>query len=183
MSIKTEVTIDDLYRVPGKAELVGGEIIMMSPTGAIPGYAAGEIFVQLREYARRVGRGYAITDNIACTVDLPNRESFCPDVAYHLGPMTPKFLDGPPLLAVEVRSEGGYGAKAEREIAEKRTDYFAAGTQVVWDVDVLKEQVVRVYRATAPTEAAVYRRGELAEAEPAAPGWTMAVDDLFLPSK
>ncbi len=25
----------------------------------------------------------------------------------------------------------------------------------------------------------VYRRGEIAEAEPAVPGWTIAVDDLF----
>ena len=27
--------------------------------------------------------------------------------------------------------------------------------------------------------ATLYRRGEIAEAEPAVPGWTMAVDDLF----
>jgi len=25
----------------------------------------------------------------------------------------------------------------------------------------------------------VYRRGQIAEAEPAVPGWTMPVDDLF----
>jgi len=39
--------------------------------------------------------------------------------------------------------------------------------------------VVRVYRASNPEKAVVYRRGEIAEAEPAVPGWTMAVDDLF----
>ncbi len=32
-------TIDDLYRVPGKAEIVNGEIVHMSPTGFEPGYA------------------------------------------------------------------------------------------------------------------------------------------------
>jgi hypothetical protein len=26
----------------------------------------------------------------------------------------------------------------------------------------------------------IYRRGETAEAEPAVPGWTMPVDDLFV---
>ena len=33
----------------------------------------------------------------------------------------------------------------------KRADYFAAGTLVVWDVDLLSSDVVRVYRSTAPT--------------------------------
>ena len=53
-----------------------------------------------------------------------------------------------PLFAVEVRSENDYGPAAEREMAAKRADYFAAGTRVVWDVDLLGEDVVRVYRDT-----------------------------------
>ena len=65
--------------------------------------------------------------------------------------------------------------------ADKRADYFAAGTLVGWDVDVLKEQVVRVYRANEPTGPTTDRRGELAEAEPAVPGWSMPVTDLFPP--
>ena len=55
MATKTSATLEDLYRVPehGKAELVNGELVRMSPTGGIPGYAAAEIFVSLRAYARR----------------------------------------------------------------------------------------------------------------------------------
>jgi hypothetical protein len=49
----------------------------------------------------------------------------------------------------------------------------------VSDVDVLREELVRVYHAEAPDVAVVYRRGELAEAAPALPGWTFPVDDLF----
>jgi Uma2 family endonuclease len=64
-------------------------------------------------------------------------------------------------------------------MAQKRADYFAAGTLVVWDVDLLSDDVVRVYRATAPAEPTIYKRGQSAEAEPALPGWTMPVDDLF----
>ena len=64
-------------------------------------------------------------------------------------------------------------------MARKRRDYFAAGTLVVWDVDVLRDEVVRVYRSDDPDRPTVYHRGEIAEAEPAVPGWTMAVDDLF----
>jgi Uma2 family endonuclease len=62
----------------------------------------------------------------------------------------------------------------------KRRDYFAAGTLVVWDVDLLSEDVVRVFRdGNAVVPAAIYRRGEVAEAEPAVPGWRFPVDELF----
>jgi Uma2 family endonuclease len=63
-------------------------------------------------------------------------------------------------------------------MAAKRADYFAAGTLVVWDVDLLSEDVVRVHRANEP-DPTLYQHGQIAEAEPAVPGWTMAVDDLF----
>ena len=83
------------------------------------------------------------------------------------------------MFAVEVRSEGDYGPRAEKAMAAKRADYFAAGTLVVWDVDLLSDDVVRVYRAGDPERPTIYHRGETAEAEPAVPGWSMAVDDLF----
>lgn len=182
MSTKTEATIEDLYHVPedGKAEIVNGELNLMSPTGDLPSSAAGEIFASLRTHSRQSALGRAYTDNAAFIVKLPNRRSFSPDVAYYIGPRTRgKFLEGAPVFAAEVRSEGGYGPAAERKMAGKRRDYFAAGTQVVWDVDVLRDEVVRVYRAAAPDDPKVYRRGEIAEAEPAVPGWTFPVEDLF----
>jgi hypothetical protein len=63
-------------------------------------------------------------------------------------------------------SENGYGDKAEEDMASQRADYFAASTLVVWDASVFKEEVIRVYRASNPEEPQVYRRGEVAEAEP-----------------
>lgn len=65
-------------------------------------------------------------------------------------------------------------------MAAKRRDYFAAGTLVVWDVDVLRDEIVRVDRASNPEAPSLYRRGEVAEAEPAVRGWTFPVDDLFV---
>lgn len=181
MATKSEATIEDLYRVPehGKAELVNGEIVLMPPTGFLPGRASGSIYASLLEYERRTKSGYAVPDNIGFIVDLPNRKSFSPDAAYYVGEPTMKFAQGAPLFAVEVRSENDYGPAAEQQMAAKRADYFAAGTQVVWDVDLLGEDVVRVYRAAESSQPKVYRRGEIAEAEPALPGWTMPVDELF----
>ncbi len=113
-------------------------------------------------------------------MDLPHRGSFSPDAAFHAGPLRGgRFLEGAPIFAAEVRGESDYGERAEREIAEKRADYFAAGTLVVWDVDVLRERLVRVYRADEPDRPTTYKSEDVAEAEPALPGWTMPVRELL----
>jgi Uma2 family endonuclease len=182
MAIQMQATIDDLYKIDGKAELVNGQLVLDSPTGGLPGYASVEILSSLRIYAKRTKSGHAIGDNIGFIVDLPNRQSFCPDAAFYTGTLTMKFLEGAPVFAIEVRSEHDYGLLMERKLAQKRTDYFAAGTQVVWDVDLQSNDVIRVYRATNPEQPTVYKRGEIAEAEPAVPHWTMPVDDLFPPA-
>ena len=181
MNIKPKATIEDLYHVPehGKAEIVNGELVRLSPTGDMPGRAGGAIFVSLRLYEGKAG-GRAYPDNVGFKVDLPHRESFSPDAAFYTGrPAGMKFLEGAPVFAVEIRSESDYGPVAEENIPKKRADYFAAGTLVVWDVDLLSDDVVKVYRATDPGNPTLYRRGEVAEAEPAVPGWRMPVDEFF----
>jgi Uma2 family endonuclease len=157
MSISTQkrATLDDLYRTEGKVELVGGRIV----------------------------HDVAFADNMGFAVpELPSgRESFSPDASYYLGTLPAnlmRFVEGPPTFAVEVRSENDYGAAAEAEMAAKRTDYFLAGTPVVWDVDPVAE-LVHVYRSTDPDRATTYGRGQDAEAEPAMPGWRLAVDAIF----
>jgi len=159
MSTKTEATVDDLYRVPehGKAELVNGELVLMSPTGGVPGRAAGKIYISLNEYEERVGGGYAFPDNVGFIVNLPHRRSFSPDAAFYKGELRGGlFLEGAPIFAVEVRSEEDYGPAAEKKMAQKRVDYFAAGTLVVWDVDVFRARVVRVYRTSDPNSPTIY---------------------------
>jgi Uma2 family endonuclease len=150
MSIKIEATIEDLYHLPDncKAEIVNGKLVLMSPTGFLPGRAGGEIYANLRDYERLTKSGYALPNNVGFIINLPNRRSLSPDASFYTGkPTGGKFLNGAPIFAVEVRSENDYGDKAEEDMASKRRDYFAAGT---------------------------------AEAEPAVPGWTMLVDNLFV---
>jgi Uma2 family endonuclease len=166
--------------VEGKAELVNGEIVHMSPTGGRPGRASGKIYRRLADYEERMGGGYAFPDNVAFAVVLPHRESFSPDASWYVGPPPDmRFPQGEPVFAVEVRSEYDYGRSAEREMAAKRADYFACGTLVVWDVDLLSEDVIKSYKASAPDRPVIFRRGDIADAEPAVPGWQMAVEELF----
>ena len=178
----TELSLlDELDRADGKAEIIDGAVVLLPMSGRMPTFAAEEIFISLRNYVRRTKRGEACADGNDFLVQLPRRQSFRPDVSYYVGPDPGmKFFPHAPLFAAEVRSENDYGPAAERAMAAKRADYFAAGTRVVWDVDLLGEATVRGSRphdADQPT--AVHRRGQLAEAEPAVPGWTMPVDDLF----
>lgn len=182
MLTKHRATVQDLYDVPenGKAELVNGELIRMSPTGFKPGRASLKIVSSLVFHEQEHGGGYAIPDNVGFLVDLPNRDSFSPDAAWYTGEEgTMKFVTGAPDFAVEVRSESDYGPAAEREIADKIADYFAAGTKIVWDVDLLDPDVIKVYRSDSPNTPTIYSPGEIADAEPAVPGWRFPVDSLF----
>ena len=179
---EARATLQDLYREPGKAELIGGRIVRLLATGRKPNRVAGRIYRSLDEYAERTGRGEAYTDNMGFTVPtLPSgRESFSPDASYYSGPFGPndmRFVNGPPTFAVEVRSENDYGAAADREYAEKRRDYFQAGAVVVWDVDPIAETIT-CYRPGG-AQPVTFRRGDVADAEPAVPGWRINADEVF----
>jgi len=58
---RLRATLQDLYNVSenGKAELINGELILMSPTGGVPGRAGGEIFRSLDDYEQQTSYGYA----------------------------------------------------------------------------------------------------------------------------
>jgi Uma2 family endonuclease len=180
---QARATLDDLYRTPDKAELIDGRIVPVMPTGRKPNRLAFRIARSLDDHATQTGRGEAFTDNMGYTVpQLPSgRESFSPDASYYDGPLLAnpmRFIQGAPTFGAEVRSESDYDAAALSEMAAKRTDYFASGTQVVWDVDPLAE-CIHVYRASDPDHPITYHRGQIAEAEPAVPGWRVAVDWIF----
>lgn len=189
MSTKVEATIEDLYHVPenGKAEIIDGELVLMPPTGFLPGRKSSRICRKLEDYEEQTKSGYAIPDNVAFIVNLPrrgrlpSRRSFAPDAAYFIGEVKEpgKFLEGAPVFAVEVRSEGDYGAGAERKLADKRQDYFDAGTLVVWDADVLREGIIKSYRASDPETPHIFRRGDEANAGHALPGWRVSVDEIL----
>jgi len=173
-------TIDDLRRTKLKAEIVDGELQVIGPSGGTPGIAGGNILISLHTHERRHGGGEAFGARLAYILDLPHRQSICPDVSWYTGlPGGADYPRGAPVFAVEVRDEIDFGDEAERRMTAKRADYFAAGTQVVWDVDVIHEKLIRAYRANDPDHAVVYRRGEVADAEPAVPGWRFAVGELF----
>lgn len=180
---QTAATIDDLRMVEGKAELIGGRIVPIRPTGFRPGLVGGRIYRGLDDHCGQTGRGVALPDNVGFVVPelSSGRESFAPDASYYHGPFPADemdFVEGPPTFAVEVGSKGDYGPAAERDSAAERADYFEAGTIVVWDVDP-KARLIRSYPSTSPDQPRTFGWGDLADAEPAVPGWCVLVDTLF----
>jgi Uma2 family endonuclease len=175
-------TLDDLARVPGKAELIAGEVVEFMPTGFLPGMIAGRIYRNLSDFVDTFRAGYVLMDNVGYAVPelTSGRESFSPDVSYYSGPKPKnlmRFVPGPPDFAVEVRSECDYGPAAEREMAAKRDDYFEAGTLVVWDVDPDACEV-RFYRA-GEASPRIFTIADEADAEPAVPGWRIVVRSIM----
>jgi len=176
-------TLDDLYRIKEKAELIAGRIVYLMPTGRRPSRIAFKIARSLDDHAEATGIGEAFADNTGFAVPelTSGRQSFAPDAAFSIKPNSPnamRFIQGPPTFAVEVRSENDYGEAAEIRLAAKRADYFEAGSLVVWDVDPINERV-RKFRADAQAEPMVFVKGQTAEAEPAVPGWRMRVEAIF----
>jgi Uma2 family endonuclease len=83
-------TLADLARTPGKAELIGGRIVHLMPTGLRSNLVAGRIYRSLADWVDATGQGLALTDNMGFTVpELPSgRESFSPDASYYDGPLS-----------------------------------------------------------------------------------------------
>ena len=176
-------TLDDLARVEGQAELIGGRIVPLMATGRKPNRIASRIFRSLDDHAEATGRGETYTDNMGFTVPelQSGRQSFSPDVSFYEGPFPAndmRFVVGPPTFAVEVRGEHDQGGAAEAEMRAKRDDYFEAGTLVVWDVDPIAETVT-IYRADQPDQPDRRGKGEDWDAEPAVPGWRVSARQLF----
>jgi len=181
---QTRATLADLMKVDGKAELIGGRIIRIMPSGFLPGHVSRKITRSLEDYVAAGGQGVPVEDNVGYAFDSPlpsGRQSFSPDSSLYLGPLPTQlmdYIDGLPAFAVEVRSKNDYGPAKDLEYADKRKDYFFAGTTVVWDVDPLAKTVT-AYKAADPLLPIVYSPGDTADAEPAVPGWRLKIDDLF----
>jgi Uma2 family endonuclease len=77
-----------------------------------------------------------------------------------------------PNLAVEVLSR----SNTPGEMAAKRQDYFAAGVQVVWEIDP-RQRTVAVH--TSPTAATTLGAADTLDGSPVLPGFTLPLSELF----
>ena len=139
------ITAEELFDMGdiGRVELIDGEIVRMSPSGAEHGSVAMNLGAILRQFvkANKLGRVFAAETGFK----LAPRRVRAPDVAFVRaerlsGGVPAKFFDGPPDLAVEVVSP----SDAWHEVEAKIEDWLSRGTRSCWVVDP-KTRLVVVY--------------------------------------
>ena len=77
-----------------------------------------------------------------------------------------------PDLVVEVLSK----SNTKPEMAKKLGEYFGAGVQVVWMVDIRK-RTVRVH--TAVDQSVLFKKGQTLDGGAVLPGFVLRLDELF----
>lgn len=132
----------------GRAELVRGELVQMTPAGARHGAVAGRLGAILGTFAAQNGLGEVFAAETGYLLSRSPDTVRAPDVSFVAANRIPPaglpegFVPFAPDLAVEVLSPGDTFA----EVLAKVQDYLAAGTRAVWVVDP-RSRTVSVYRA------------------------------------
>ena len=177
------MTAEELFELPDdgyRSELVDGEIIRMTPTGAEHGVLSIRIGRLLDEHVSAQGLGVCCGAETGFILRRDPDVVRSPDAAFVAAARIPKtgiprtYWPFAPDLAVEVVSPSDGLAAVQARVAE----YLAAGTRLVWLVEPAAE-VVRVYRS--PHDLHVLRDDDELNGDDVLPGFRCVVKRLFLP--
>lgn len=167
------VSVDDFWRLAGlkRAELVGGQVVEMTPPGARHGAVVATLtrLVGAHVDVHRLGVVF-VEAGFVLAHDPPTVRA--PDLAVVLAarapsPLPARFFPGPPDLAVEVLSPDDRPA----EVAAMVADYLRAGSSAVWVIDP-EGQTVSVHAREGVTR---YAAGETLEGAPVLPSLRLPV--------
>lgn len=127
-------------------ELRRGEVVEMSRPKKPHGIVAANIARVLGNYSFAVNLGYVLSNDTGVVLEETPGTVVGPDVAYcvdanNYDDVEPKWVESPPVLAVEVLSP----TDKPREVNEKISEYLRAGVKVVWLADP-EVKTVTVYR-------------------------------------
>jgi len=170
-------TIADLEQHPGRAELIHGELIEMSPTG----FAHARVTLIIGSLLRTFVKGHAVPGEVL--VGDPGfiwdeQNVRAPDVAYLDAEQVSRapergFMPFSPALAIEVVSPGDRWT----EVRAKVRGWLAHGTRMVWIVDPCDHTVEVVVLGTAsPRELTV---ADTIDGGAVVPGFSVQVSEFF----
>lgn len=176
------MTAQELYRLPGinskHAELVRGVLKVGEPSGAAPAVTAQKIALLLGLHVFKHDLGIITGEAGGYRLQRNPDTLRAPDVAFVRRERIPEkipltFFDLSPDLAVEVLSPSDRRKKTVEKIAE----YLAAGTQLVWLVD-LERRTVTVYRPRRSPE--ILDDSATLSGEDVVPGFQVTVASILL---
>jgi Uma2 family endonuclease len=172
-------TADQLFQAPGlgRAELVRGELIMMTPAGYRHGKIVSRLNSRLHVYVEQEALGEVMGAETGFVIAQAPDTVRAPDVAFVYRdrvPSTPPvgYFHGAPDLAVEILSPNDRAS----EVLAKVHDWLDAGCRAVWVVDP-ETRTVTVYR----NRSQIYVLGvsEQLSGEDVVPGFTLPVAEIF----
>ena len=161
----------------GRAELIQGNLVRMSPTGYLHGYVEVNFATELRSFVREHGLGQVLCGEVGIYTSRNPDTVRGADVVFisnqRLAQMkTRSYLDVAPELIVEVLSPDDRWSA----VMDKLEEYFAIGVNAVWVADPRKMQI-HVYRSLT----AVQRLGvdDVLEEGEVLPGFSVPVRNSF----
>ena len=181
MQAKPLVTAEDLWRMGERDydfELVAGRLVPMTPAGGRHGAVAARLTGALGAHVEAHGLGVVYAAETGYVLRRNPDTVRAPDLSFVSRErpagreVSVGFIEGPPDLAIEVRSLDDTMA----ELVRKAEDYLAAGARLVW---VVRPEVrkVHVHRPGIPVEH-LADDGTL-DGYDAVPGFRLPLDKLF----
>mgnify|MGYP002780266131 CR=1 FL=1 len=174
------MTAEELLSYPARnkrTELVRGRLMVREPAGYEHGRVAAAMLVRIASHVQAHALGTVLAAETGFTLERGPDTVRAPDVAFIRTARAPSrgtrgFPEMAPDLAVEVRSPGDRNA----EVADKVTDWLAAGTALVWVVNpAARTVVVHEPGAAARTLTA----HDTLDGGEVLPGFAARVDELF----
>lgn len=159
-------------------ELVGGEIIVMSPSGLESDEIAAEIIAQLRNWVRprKLGRITASSAGFC----LPNAagDIRAPDAAFIRRDRLPRTTQDYAPLVPDLIFEVKLKSDSLTQLRHKIQDFLALGTQVGILVDP-RTHTLEVYRPN--RERLILHDGDILRIPELLPGWELSVAEVWAP--
>ncbi|NJL05589.1 MAG: Uma2 family endonuclease [Chloroflexaceae bacterium] len=158
-------------------ELVRGELRQMSPANSVHGNLEFRFAVALGKYLEQHPLGEGYTGDTGFQLSAEPLTIRSPDLAFIRTERLPTgsrpaFLPLAPDLVIEIVSP----SESARTIAEKVSDYLAAGTRLLWIV-YPEQQHVHEYRAAHAFH--IYHAGDTLDGRDVLPGFRFALAALF----
>jgi len=161
-----------------RSELVRGELRHMAPSGFEHGAIVVQLAALLHAHVKRHNLGIVLGAETGYTLTRGPDTVRGADVSFvsaariPAGPLTKKFWEGAPDLAVEVVSPDDRAG----DIEEKVEDYLRAGARLVWVVSP-KLRTVTIYRPIGNPQ--VLREADDLRGEDVVPGFACRVSEIF----
>jgi len=177
------VTADELMRLSSdgyRYELVRGELQMMSPTGNEHAIVTAELTIRLGAFVKEHALGAIFAAEAGFQLEHDPDTVLAPEIAFverqriAATGVSPKFWQGAPDLAVEVKSPGDRAGK----VAAKTQAWLAHGVRQVWLVDPQK-RTVTIYRRDGGVIA--LSESDTLEGGDVVPGFACPVRKIFPP--